>query len=116
LTHAAESIFMPKVTFESADGSRQMIETQFSPNLMAAAVSHGIDGILAECGGSLACGTCHIYVELSDLARMPAMTVAEDRMLGAICGERLPGSRLSCQIPVTEELDGLIVKMPVEQG
>jgi 2Fe-2S ferredoxin len=107
---------MPKVTFETADGTRLEVEARSGSSLMVAALVNGIDGIVAECGGCLACGTCHVYVQLSEPARLPPMTAEEDELLDAISGERRANSRLSCQISITEELEGLSVRLPATQG
>jgi 2Fe-2S ferredoxin len=75
---------------------------------MEAAVDNGIDGILAECGGACACATCHAYIDEAWLARLPEMDDMEDAMLDSAL-ERRKNSRLSCQIEITDELDGLVV-------
>lgn len=82
---------------------------------MLAATSHGVAGILAECGGNAMCATCHVYVESGWLDRLPAMTSEEDALLDGAAAERLPNSRLSCQIKVTPELDGLELRLPRRQ-
>ena len=82
---------------------------------MEGAVQNGIDGILAECGGSCMCATCHVYVEVDFLARLNPIEEAEEEMLGCTAAERKPNSRLSCQIHVTAELDGLVVNLPPKQ-
>ena len=82
---------------------------------MRAAVMNGLDGILAECGGSLACGTCHVYVEPSQLARLPPPSAVEDEMLDMTASERRPNSRLSCQIVMSDALDGLVLHLPERQ-
>jgi 2Fe-2S ferredoxin len=82
---------------------------------MMCAVSNDIDGIVAECGGSLMCATCHVYVDEAFADRLPAMTPDEDEMLEAAASERLPTSRLSCQIVMSDELDGLVVRLPETQ-
>ena len=82
---------------------------------MLAATSHGIDGILAECGGNAMCATCHVYVDESWLGRLPAMGSEEDALLDGAAAERRPTSRLSCQIKLTPELDGLVLRLPDRQ-
>ena len=82
---------------------------------MMIAITNGVDEILAECGGSLACGTCHVYVEPSQLARLSPPSAAEQDMLSAVAGERRFNSRLSCQIGLSEALDGLVLHLPARQ-
>lgn len=82
---------------------------------MEAALVGGIDGVLAECGGTLACGTCHVYVEPSQLFLLDAPSDAELEMLEAVAGERRPNSRLSCQLQISDRLDGLILHTPQRQ-
>jgi 2Fe-2S ferredoxin len=106
---------MAKVTFVCPAGRRREIEAPLGANLMTTAVVNGVDEILAECGGSAACGTCHVYVEPGKLALLPPMTQAEDAMLDFTVCERLPTSRLCCQVMMTEDLDGLILHLPSGQ-
>ncbi len=100
-----------KVTFVEADGERHDVEAESGMNLMQAAVSHGIPGVLAECGGACACATCHVFV---DPAWQPALTapsaMERDILEGAINPDR--NSRLACQIELTPALDGLLVRLP----
>ena len=84
-------------------------------SVMEGAVRNGIDGIVAECGGSCLCATCHVYVEERYLSLLPPIGEEQEAMLDSTACERLPNSRLSCQIPVTPQLDGLIVRMPEHQ-
>jgi len=81
----------------------------------AAEVQNDIKGVVAECGGSAMCATCHVYIPEEQLPLLPEMDFVEDEMLGSTAAERRPSSRLSCQIPVTEELDGLVVHLPEQQ-
>ena len=75
----------------------------------------GVDGIVAECGGSCLCATCHVYVEEKFLPLLAPIDEAQDAMLDSTACERLPNSRLSCQIQVRPELEGLVVRMPEYQ-
>jgi 2Fe-2S ferredoxin len=77
---------------------------------MEAAVDNDVDGVVAECGGACACATCHVYVDPEWQERLPAIEAMEDAMLDAVM-DRQPGSRLSCQIELTAELDGLRVRV-----
>jgi 2Fe-2S ferredoxin len=106
---------MPIVIFELPDGTQRKVTAAPGTVLMQAAVSNGVDGIVAECGGNAACATCHVYVDTrhSELAGPP--NDVEDEMLDFTAAERRPTSRLSCQIQISDALDGLIVQVPEEQ-
>ncbi len=104
---------MPKVTYRLADGSEKSIDVPVGWSLMEAAVQNNIDGIVAECGGGCACATCHVYVV--DGAGLPPIADMEGDMLECTAAERQPNSRLSCQIKVSAELDGLVVQIPDRQ-
>ncbi|MEE8542625.1 MAG: 2Fe-2S iron-sulfur cluster-binding protein [Gammaproteobacteria bacterium] len=99
---------MPTVVYVQPDGTREQIEVPVSYSVMEGATMNGVDGIEAECGGACSCATCHVYVDPAWTARLPAMEDLEDAMLDS-ANERRENSRLSCQIPVTEELEGLTV-------
>jgi ferredoxin, 2Fe-2S len=106
---------MAKVTFVCPAGHRREIVAPLGMNLMNIAVTNGIDEILAECGGSAVCGTCHVYVEAPMVALLPPMLQAEDATLDVTASERLPNSRLCCQLFITEQLDGLVLHLPPNQ-
>ncbi|SCB52203.1 ferredoxin, 2Fe-2S [Bradyrhizobium shewense] len=106
---------MPAITFIHPDGKSERVETADGESAMQTATRHGLDGILAECGGNAMCATCHVYVDDAWLARLPAAADDEDALLDGTASERLPNSRLSCQIKITPELDGLVVKLPERQ-
>ncbi len=106
---------MPRVTFVSRDGARRDFDAAKGDSIMRVALTNGVDEIVAECGGSLACGTCHVYVEPSQLNLLPPIDVSEDDMLGFVASERRDNSRLSCQILMSEALDGLVVYLPLRQ-
>jgi 2Fe-2S ferredoxin len=82
---------------------------------MAAALKNGIDGIVAECGGVCMCSTCHVFVDENFFNRLPPAQDTEEAVLEIAAEERRPTSRLSCQIMVTDALDGLIVRLPERQ-
>jgi len=107
---------VPKLTYVSADGDAEVVDAPSGTSVMMAALSNSVDGILAECGGQAMCATCHVYVTDEWRARLPEMAEDEDMMLDEAHSERLPQSRLSCQIPVTEDLDGLVVELPPTQA
>ena len=106
---------MPKITYVRPDGGREELDVAEGTSVMQAATSQGIDGIVAECGGNCMCATCHVYVEPSQLALLPAMSEEEDALLDGTASDREPNSRLSCQIQVTQALDGLVVNLPERQ-
>jgi 2Fe-2S ferredoxin len=99
---------MPKVIFITPDGVRHEVDVDTGYSVMEAAINNNIDGIVAECGGACACATCHSYVDEAWSDKMPPMDDMEDSMLDAAY-ERKDNSRLTCQIEVTEELDGLVI-------
>ncbi|MDH2347014.1 2Fe-2S iron-sulfur cluster-binding protein [Bradyrhizobium sp. SSUT77] len=106
---------MPAITFIHPDGKSDRVETSDGESAMQAATRHGLDGILAECGGNAMCATCHVYVDDAWLARLPAVGDDEDALLDGTATERLPNSRLSCQLMITPALDGLVLKLPERQ-
>jgi 2Fe-2S ferredoxin len=106
---------MPQVTYVAYDGARHLVDVPVGENVMRGALYNGVDGIVGECGGGLACATCHCYVEASWTERLEPPSEAEVQMLESAASEVRPTSRLSCQITVTEALDGLIVDLPEKQ-
>lgn len=93
---------MCRVTYTSHDGVVTEVEATPGDSVMETAVRNGVSGIVAECGGSLSCATCHVYVDEADLAMLPEVEEMEDEMLWGTSEDRLDNSRLSCQIKVTE--------------
>ena len=106
---------MPSITFIHPDGRRQQIEASAGESAMQAAMRNDVNGILAECGGNAMCATCHVYVDEDWLARLPAMGGDEDALLDGAAAERRPNSRLSCQIKLAADLDGLVLNLPDRQ-
>lgn len=106
---------MPKVIYVSATGVSREVDVPAGMTVMAAALKNGIDGILAECGGVCMCSTCHVFVDEKFFDRLPAAQDTEEAVLEIAAIERRPNSRLSCQIKVTDDLDGLIVRLPEKQ-
>ncbi|MGI5453561.1 2Fe-2S iron-sulfur cluster-binding protein [Streptomyces sp. CA-249302] len=106
---------MSKITYIGSDGAIVTIGAEDGASVMQTAVSHGVKGIVGECGGSMMCSTCHVYVEPKYLDRLDPPAEEEDEMLDAAAAERKPNSRLSCQIRVGPELDGLVVALPENQ-
>ena len=99
---------MPKVTYITQDGKHHEVEVENGYSVMEGAINNDIEGIVAECGGACACATCHSYVDEAWLDKMPPMDDMEDSMLDAAF-ERKNTSRLTCQIEMKDEYDGLII-------
>ena len=106
---------MPKVTYISAKGEAREVEVPAGTTVMAAALKNGIDGIVAECGGVCMCSTCHVFVDEQFYEKLPARSDTEEAVLEIAAVERQPTSRLSCQIKMTTEWDGLTVRIPEKQ-
>lgn len=106
---------MTAITFIHPDGRSQSLEGSAGESVMQLAVSRGIDEIVAECGGNAMCATCHVYVDDRWIDRLAAMTDEEDALLDGTAAERLPTSRLSCQIKIEPELNGLVLRLPERQ-
>ena len=105
---------MPKIKYVEHSGKEHEVEVPEGWSVMEGAVKNMIPGIDADCGGACACATCHVFVDQAWLAKMPAKDDMEVTMLD-FAPEIAPSSRLSCQIKVTPELDGLVVRMPKSQ-
>ena len=103
---------MAKITWRLADGSETVAEVSNGTNLMEAAVANNVPGVVGECGGCLSCATCHVYVADYWLDKTGALDDFEDAMLDATEAERQDTSRLSCQIVASDQLDGLVLKVP----
>ncbi len=101
---------MPVIHFDLADGTRKSIEGDIGTPVMFLAKRNDIEGILAECGGACACATCHSYIDEQWLGKLPAMDDMEDAMLDT-AEDRRSNSRLTCQIEVTGDLDGLALSV-----
>jgi 2Fe-2S ferredoxin len=99
---------MPRITYVTADGIRHEVEVENGYSVMEGAINNNIAGIVAECGGACACATCHGYIDETWLDKLTSMDDMEDSMLDAAF-ERKPNSRLTCQIEVSDALDGLVV-------
>ena len=102
---------MIKILFIEHDGSEHFVEVAAGGSVMQAAVSNGVPGIDADCGGSCSCATCHVYVDEYWWDKVGSTNPTEEAML-SLSSERKDNSRLACQIPVTEALDGLVVTTP----
>ena len=106
---------MPKITYIEHNGESHEIEVANGLSVMEGAVQNNISGIDADCGGSCACATCHVYVDEKWFDKLSKKESSEEDMLD-MAYEPKKFSRLSCQLTVTNELDGLVVKMPSKQG
>ena len=106
---------MTKITFIDAAGQSRTVEAEDGSTVMETALKNAIPGIEAECGGACACATCHVYVDESWMDRLGKPEQMEEDMLDFAFDVR-PTSRLSCQIKVRPELDGLTVNTPEKQG
>ena len=106
---------MIHIRFIAADQTARDIACQPGQSLMKAAIDAGIDQIAADCGGTLTCATCHVVVDEAWAARLPAPVADESDMLDFAAAPVKPHSRLSCQIALTPELDGLVVHLPATQ-
>lgn len=105
---------MAKITFIQPDGTSQVVEAQAGVTVMEAAKLNEISGIEAECGGACACATCHVYVDAAWKAKTGSSSEMEEDMLDFAFDVR-EESRLSCQIKITDELDGLVLRVPAKQ-
>jgi 2Fe-2S ferredoxin len=106
---------MPRITYIAHDGTRFDVDADNGSTVMENAIRNGVPGIEAECGGACACATCHVYVADDWSARVGRPEAMEEDMLDFAYDVR-PTSRLSCQIRVSQDLDGLVVTVPERQG
>lgn len=107
---------MASIIFKLNDGTRRTVETKVGSTVMETAIRNNVRGIAGECGGSCSCATCHVYVEEQYLPLLPVPDAMESDLLEEVASERKAGSRLSCQLIVTSELDGLTVQIPEMQS
>ena len=105
---------MPKITYIEYEGKSHTIEVANGLSVMEGAVQNNIPGIDADCGGSMACATCHVYVKEEWFSRLPKKEDGEEDMLD-MAFEPKKNSRLSCQLMVSDQLDGLVVNLPEKQ-
>ena len=106
---------MPKITYIEHNGKTHVVEVPKGFSVMEGAVQNNIPGIDADCGGSCACATCHVYVDDKWFKKLQSIEDAEQDMLD-MAFEPNKFSRLTCQITVSDNLDGLVVKMPLKQA
>jgi ferredoxin, 2Fe-2S len=106
---------VPTVIFLGPSGVARAVEARTGDSLMAVAVRNGVPGIIGECGGNASCATCHVYVEDAFRERVGPPNDLEEDLLDLGVSDRRESSRLACQIPLTEELDGVVVRTPDAQ-
>ena len=106
---------MTKITFVQADGERREIEAENGATIMEVAINNSITGIVGECGGACTCATCHVYIDKDWLEKAGDPSAMEEDMLDFASDVR-DTSRLSCQVKVSDEFDGLVVHVPANQG
>ena len=106
---------MPKITYIEQNGKSHSIEVANGLSVMEGAIQNNIPGIDADCGGAMACATCHVYVKEEWLNKLPKKEDGEEDMID-MAYEPNKFSRLSCQLTVSDELDGLIVNLPEKQA
>jgi 2Fe-2S ferredoxin len=106
---------MLRLTFVHPDAREETVEVEVGTTVMQAAIANDVVGILAECGGAAMCATCHVYVEPEFVSRLQEIDPVENEMLDSAAAPREASSRLGCQIPLGEQLDGLRVRIPQTQ-
>ena len=106
---------MPKITYIEPDGTARTVEAEIGATVMETALKNDVPGIVAECGGACSCATCHVYVDEAFAAKIEPPSPMEEDMLD-FAFEVKPNSRLSCQIKVSDALDGLVVTTPERQA
>jgi 2Fe-2S ferredoxin len=106
---------MTKISFIESNGTRYDTEAENGATVMETAIMNGVPGIVAECGGACTCATCHVYVDAAWTETVGGPSMMEEDMLDFAYDVR-PTSRLSCQIKVRDEIDGLVVHVPTRQG
>lgn len=105
---------MPKIIFIAHDGTTTPVEIAAGQTLLTAALNHNVKGIDGDCGGQCGCATCHVFVDAPWADKLPSPQPNEDEMLN-FTAERMPNSRLACQLTMTDALDGITVHMPSGQ-
>lgn len=105
---------MPRIIFTAFDGTESSVDAKIGETIMEAAVRNLVPGIDADCGGACACATCHVYIAPEDRAKLGTKSEMESSMLD-FADNVTECSRLSCQLRISEEMDGLVVKTPENQ-
>nr|WP_314578023.1 2Fe-2S iron-sulfur cluster-binding protein [uncultured Pseudomonas sp.] len=107
---------MPIITYVLRDGLKRDIDVDVGTSVMEAAIVNNIRGIDGECGGCLSCATCHVYIDDAPENGLAPPDDEELEMLEGVAAERLPSSRLGCQVVVSDQVAGLVVRVPEHQG
>lgn len=107
---------MPKIIYVAHDGTETPQDVPVGWSIMEGAVQNNVEGIDADCGGCLSCATCHVFIDDAWVDKLPPREDLEDDMLDCAAVDREDNSRLACQLTVTPELDGLVVRMPEYQS
>ncbi len=105
---------MVAITYRQANGTEQVVDVPVGSTVMEGAVKNGVAGIVAECGGSCACGTCRVYLDAEWQSKLGGPSEIEDEIMD-IFVDGNPGKRLSCQITVTDDMDGMVLRLPERQ-
>jgi ferredoxin, 2Fe-2S len=114
-SRVTQILIMPKITFIDAEGTSRSVDAKVGSTVMENAINNNIPGIVAECGGACACATCHVYIDDAWREKVGEPSPMEEDMLDFGYDVR-PNSRLSCQIKVRNDLDGLVVRTPERQA
>lgn len=102
---------MPRAIFQHPDGTREEIDVPLGVSLMQAATQNGIEGIIGECGGGMTCASCHVFVDDKFMSVVPPISLAEDQSLDFTAAPREHNSRFSCQLMMTQAMDGIEVRI-----
>lgn len=106
---------MPLVHITTPSGETVQLEVPLQSSIMRAAVDARVEGIIGECGGAAMCGTCHVLIDPEWANRLPPMRQNEDELLDCTSAPRQPTSRLGCQLRMTADMEGLVLRMPTSQ-
>jgi ferredoxin, 2Fe-2S len=106
---------MPRLIFVTHDGCEHVVESAVGSSVMQTARHAGVAGIEGDCGGNLSCATCHVLVDEARLHQVPPIAPMEDEMLDMVSTGRQPNSRLSCQLVVSDGMDGIRIRIPDRQ-
>lgn len=106
---------MPNLRIRTSDGAERQYDVAHGTSIMQVALRDGVPGMVAECGGALTCATCHVYVDEEFVGAVGEVDIDEDELLDGAAAERRPCSRLSCQIEMNDELDGIVVEIAPAQ-
>ncbi|MFL0796782.1 MAG: 2Fe-2S iron-sulfur cluster binding domain-containing protein [Cellvibrionaceae bacterium] len=105
---------MPVIKFVEANGTEYEADAAVGSTVMQAALDNMVDGILAECGGSCSCATCHCYIDNKFLKQLPEPSAGEQAMLAAVIDPK-ENSRLACQVEIADNMEGMVVNLPASQ-